>query len=132
MPERMTVKQVLRDAADLIENTGWCQNALARDIHGDEVPNVSDPDVEIESYCMVGSICSVACENPDLVDEAIDVAAKQLMDWNALPIDPRFTLDSIGKVSLWNDRNCYSPEQVVSVLRRIADEAEKGEHDDNI
>lgn len=103
----MTPQDVLRQAADLIERTGWCQGVSAMNDSLIPVP-VDDPSAC--RFCAIGAIRHVGATRGCYIESVDAVHAL------ALVIDD----DYIG---LWNDAPARTKEEVIATLRRAAETA---------
>ena len=103
----LTVPEVLRKAADLIEPEGaWTQGEMGRDHTGERVSCRSDAAVK---FCALGAISRAG-------DGALeDEAAQILRD----VVKPRR-----NDIARWNDAPGRQQSEVVAALREAADRAE--------
>ena len=93
--------KILRDAASLIEEKGWTQNAFARDAEGNLVPSWSGA---ATCYCASGALRAVA----PLADQRAD-ARRVLRDQFATPGGDR-------SIPNWNDHPDQTAENVVATF----------------
>lgn len=93
-----TSKQILFQAADLIEERGWMQGAMS----------------DGKRFCAVGAIRSI-CDNSDrddLYDDVLMLFTQCLAERRV--IDPGYTITS------WNDKLSQTKENVVNTMRDCA------------
>lgn len=102
----MSPQDVLRQAADLIERTGWCQGVYARDARGVITDFISDAAVE---FCALGAIFH--CEPEGY---AADVSAPEQLLVN------RIGTRTVGE---WNDAPGRTKDEVIATLRKAAEGA---------
>ena len=114
-------KRILLEAADLLENVGWCQEADARDSRG--IPTyIWNPDAA--AYCASGAvqkICRVVSHNPDFEkDRDVVMALDRLLGF--LPGNEDFAGDGpvSTSVGVWNDAKGRTVEEIVNTMRRAA------------
>lgn len=93
-------RNVLLNAADLLEKKGWTQGCDARDADGRTVALDSEL---AQSFCAIGAVHRVAAHVHD-ADEALNVLR-------------RFCRNG---VSPWNDAPNRRKEEVVDLLRKAA------------
>jgi len=96
-------RTILHQAADLIENLGWCRGALR---HGPR-------------YCAVGAIIA-ACNRGEIPeDECLGsfLLAKPNAQWLIMKVESYLNQPDLMS---WNDRRARSDTEVVSVLRAVA------------
>ena len=112
----MNERDVLARAADLLENTGWCQDAMAMDREGVDVDSW---DPEAVEFCAIGAVQKVCGVTGNSSQERYELlvipALNRLMEFA-----PK---DSMGKtypVSIWNDHRDRTMEEVVDTMRRAA------------
>lgn len=100
----MTPKDVLRKAADLIEEAGWTRGTYARDAEGK--PCYFDSKLA-RCYCANGAMQAVTArsESDKVYREAYDLLCKRL---------------GVSFISEWNDSLLTSGE-VVRALREVAE-----------
>lgn len=106
---------VLRRAAALIDDLGWCQRTNAQAANGKTVLS-DDPDAA--RWCAYGAIRRVAAgpeSSPRAVVEACHVLAQF--------IDPEAT--STADITTWNDDDARTKAEVVAALRDAANAAEQ-------
>ena len=102
-PTSMTAAEVLRRAADYIEEHGWRQQVLGCN---------GGP------RCAVGAMCSaVGKSGIPLSGDCPEMFAA----WDAL----QASLDAFS-IAQWNDHRDRTATEVISTLRRVADELEAG------
>jgi hypothetical protein len=104
----VTTADVLSRAADLLEEFGWCQGALARDENGAAIGNAVMPACVVDphaiSFCYEGALRRAAFDfsgdpDGDLYEDA----------WYAGAGDPS-----------WNDKPGRTKSEVVTALREAA------------
>lgn len=100
----MNYRQILSQAADILEANDWCKGAFARDC---EKKPCSVINANLQSYCMMGAVVKVLDNQkyePFIDYHAVDQILKQkgfyMMDWN--------------------DLDCRSKEEAVAKLRELA------------
>ena len=97
-------ERVLRDAADLIERTGWTQHASARNAKGDPCTFLNNYAAQ---FCLTGAINRVTGD-----------------DWRTAGIAMRIMLDT-GSIDTspisWNDDPERTEAEVTFALRKTAD-----------
>ena len=99
-----SVSQILNEAADLIERTGWCQGHYALTSDG---KSVGAKDVGAACFCCIGAIKAVSPTFKDSRDAADVMVAK------------------VGMIHVWNDQPGRTAEEVLESLRDAAKEAAK-------
>jgi hypothetical protein len=100
----MSPSDVLNQAADLIERTGWCQGAYGRDEYGLEQGASS---VSCISFCALGALRRISGNQFD----ARVGACKRLR-----------RLIGGGSIDKWNDASGRTKKEVIATLRRAAQE----------
>lgn len=95
----MTPQEVLLKAADLIENNGWTQNFMARNVEGLSVNQLS---IEASCFCILGAMLNISGNHAD-------DAAKILRDHLNIP-----------HIAMWNDNPSRTKEEVINALREAA------------
>lgn len=103
-----TAKQILIDAADLLERVGWCQGVLA--IGTDNMP--ADPESPNAcKFCMIGAIERVS-ENGEGAFEAQALVGEYIAE----------TVDTPGgsSVSAYNDGKYRTAQHCIDMLRGAA------------
>jgi hypothetical protein len=104
----MTIKNILLATANLLEQRGWCQGTTARDADGKPVSVVSPT---ATSFCILGAINYLQNTNKWPV-ELLNEAVNDVED---------FLFESVGcPIPDYNDSSDRTKEQVVSVLREVA------------
>lgn len=100
-------KQILNDAADLLESVGWTQGAFAKHKFY-PIRNLTDlAQFTPDCYCALGAIAVAGGYTP--IDKDGYGPAVYLLDH----IDERQT-------STWNDREGQTAENVIATLRECA------------
>lgn len=61
--------KTVREVIDLLDKTGWCQHALAKDKDGDKVNVLSE---EACSYCLTGAVMHTCWVDEETFNEAWD------------------------------------------------------------
>lgn len=111
----VTEADVLRRAADLLEEFGWCQGDYAKPANGLGPAGLSDPcDQTVQAFCMAGAYYRAACDLGRSVTHPGD-CEKQLR--HLVPDQWR------GSISLWNDESTRTKAEVVQRLREAAEAA---------
>lgn len=95
---------ILRAAADVVENIGWSVLALARNINGDPVNTRS---LDACCYCALGAIYLVS-------DNLDDRASSEALLQN----------EAGKRVMAWNDSKGQTAENVANTMRRAAEKYE--------
>lgn len=120
----MTKADVLREAADLLEEHGWCQRAYARTPSGDAI---TDPVVDgrwdepVAGYCLMGAVVAVSGDM-DLLDNVYDDYFAEV----AQEIDCDCWSGYHDRVTDWNDEKGRTRDDVTGLLRRVAGKLEAG------
>ena len=112
----------MRKAADRLSDTSWTQGCLARNQNGEEV----DYDAESAAqWCLVGAL-NLESENlfldPMDESEAFDVAFEAIQDNIVRPAE--FSHRSFTNLSVWNDKEGRTAEEVRSLLNKSAEKLE--------
>ena len=120
----MDAKQALREAADLLERTGWCQGTDAVDENGAKAPHLSND--EAAAYCAIGAIEHVIGMEHDLSDHVgwsrrVGTAKARLLMF----VSDKETASLGGRlyVSVWNDAKDRTAGEVVETMRRAGRDA---------
>jgi hypothetical protein len=100
------VRDVLRDAAELLRTKGWTQNTSARNDAGRAV---SALDAGAVCFCAMGALSRVAAEGCD--DKTKDAAIGAL----------RLAIGIDCGIASWNDAPERRAEDVVAAFERAAD-----------
>ncbi len=87
-------RQMLLDAADLLERDGWCQQAY------------QDGDGH---HCALGAL-----------DAVVGMAELKTIDWVAFSKANERLFGAVGQITHWNDARGRTAEEVISTLRKIA------------
>jgi hypothetical protein len=90
-------RQVLLDAADLIERKGWCQNQAKSTFLGFTL-----------GYCMIGAL-----------DEVLTRSDEPAKVWESVA-SHRLSLAVNGSIIDWNDDDTRTKKEVVAKLREVA------------
>lgn len=100
----VTTREVLHRAADLLEEFGWCQDALARDDEGNESEgNLDLAQPNWTSFCAIGAASRAA----------LDLGTKGCLGVTALPFE----------IIAFNNAPGRTREEVVARIRELADRA---------
>lgn len=102
--EKITIKEILLDAANLIEIKGWSQKALARDINGNIV-SINSP--KAETFCAIGAMNRALKKYPRSEQLAFDT----------LSVVENY-IDNI--ITNWNDSPLRTKEEVIKTMRDCA------------
>ena len=117
----MKEKRVLREAADLIEKVGWCQEVDALDGRG-IATTIWNPDAV--AWCAtgaVGKVCGVDSHNPDAeTDLDVIMALDRLTRFLPGNEDLREDAPATVTVGSWNDTRGRTAEEVVRTMREAA------------
>jgi hypothetical protein len=114
----LTVSEVLRKAADLIEPEGaWIQEQDAVDVDGMEVMPIAP---EACQWCALGAIGRYGAPSTLLIDGALAALIRAIGygDDVVVPWPNRLVAD-------WNDAESRTQDEVVAALRKAADLAEQ-------
>jgi hypothetical protein len=103
------VKEVLLNAAKLLEEKGWTQRTYARDKHGFSTVSTDDDAV---CFCAIGAINRAGFELKDYEEtlrlEAVAVLSESLGEFD-------------NSISQWNDYHRRTKEEVISKLKEVAE-----------
>lgn len=100
-------KEVIQEAANLLEQKGWIQGDFAKDSNGRLVASIS-PDATC--YCTVGAIRAAVYKASGETDTTIEGEAKRII---------RRHIGKVG-IAMWNDADDQTKENVISTLREAA------------
>ena len=119
----MKEKRVLREAADLIEKVGWCQEVDALDGRG-IATTIWNPDAV--AYCATGAVekvCGVYSAEPEFETETgVTMALDRLWEflpWNGDP--PEEDAPVTTAIASWNDTAGRTAREVINAMRRAAE-----------
>lgn len=103
----MKAKEILIEAANLLETKGWTQDAFARDANGMGIKSHEESAV---CFCTIGALNRVSGEN---VVRRLDTEGNKAYE---------YLRDSIGGwgIAEWNDSYDRTKEDVISALRNAA------------
>lgn len=103
----MKAKDILIEAANLLETKGWTQGAFARDANG---ISISDDEESAVCFCTIGALNRVSCENVVCGHNTEGHKAYEHLR------------NSIGRhrVTKWNDYDDRTKEDVINTLRTAA------------
>lgn len=111
----MREADLLRKAADILYERGWCKESLARDATGKQVDELSD---KATQFCMLGSLLRAEYElelDPPL----------QNLEWSRLTFGLRAYIGNHPSTLAFNDAQ-ESKNPVVKALRQYAKDLENG------
>lgn len=104
----MKAKEILIEAANLLESKGWTQQASARDSNGDDV---SYYDEEAVCYCILGALDKV--NNQPVARAGLD------SEGNKAYTHLKATIG--GMIAQWNDQEGQTKENVIKTIREAAE-----------
>ena len=108
----MHESEALSKAADLLENTGWCQDCPAVDANGNAV-GVWDP--EAVAWCARGALQKVI--GPDSLAALMRARVSLVIEVSRGTVPPEGRYVSL---TAWNDVAGRTAEEVIAAMRRAA------------
>lgn len=113
--EPKTIPEALREAANLIEKTGWCRLESIGDLPAFR-------ETTEECYCAVTSLTHTLSFNRELRIDAIEALADEvILGWRNTLTRPGEVIWGVGMlVGRWNDAQ-PTKEVVINKMRAIAD-----------
>lgn len=127
--EKPKEAQILERAADLLEEFGWCRNALCRKENDSDGPSHTG-NIHAEgiiAFCAMGAVWRAAADlgyvSPRWEDIRAIAKAEGLLGHETFYIVTReagIGVKEFQTAASWNDMNCGSAQEAAAVLRERA------------
>jgi hypothetical protein len=105
------VRDVLRDAAELLRTKGWTQGKFARADDGERVEVMAD---DAACFCTLGAVYRITDRLPGICEErAVDALARA--------VGGCADVTAAAHVAVWNDAPGRTLPEVLAAFERAAD-----------